>query len=292
MITRKFSLFAMLLCLNGIVFADGVVFTVSDPKWDDDTKITIYDSIANEIQPGDLDLVSLSAESHGDTTIFKATFAKPIKAPDSRVISQAGTTLKSYAPNGFYTFNLDIYVDTDGIPGSGKTGSLPGRNAQIHPEFAWEKVICLNPRPQQGRLALQDEMRRIALNEFLVREGRLSREDVTEVEMRVKSETEQDIYFPTLIHVHGATVQFSVPNSFFEREPEREWGYAAGVTISSVVERINHAGARSLRNPAAGPSDVLQLPSLTVQENLTLQSREPAYVDLILPVVKDGTRKP
>jgi hypothetical protein len=273
--------------LSGILFGENnMIFTLTDPKGDDSSKVTDEYAIANEIQQGELDLVSLSAKSHVGETIFEATFAESIKAPDSRVISQAGTTLESYAPNGFYTFNLDTYIDTDGIPGSGKTSRLPGRDAQIDPEFTWEKVVCLNPRPHYGRVALEDEMIRSALNKVLAQKGSLSSEDVKEIEKSVKSDIQQNVYFPSLIWVHGRTVQFSVPDSFFHGKAQREWGYAAGVTISAVVDYIHHAAARSMTRPTAVLSDVVQLPSLVVEQNLPIQRQESAYVDLLMPLKK------
>src|SRR5262245_52811421 len=132
---RKFFLFGVLFFLTGMLFGE----------------------------TQDHELILVSAKSHDDATIFEVTFAKPVKVPDDRVISQAGTTLRSYAPNGFYTFNLDIYIDTDRIKGSGKTSSLPGRNVQINPESAWEKIICLSPQPNYARLMLEQEMKQVAL---------------------------------------------------------------------------------------------------------------------------------
>ena len=39
-----------------------------------------------------------------------------------------GEEIAQRARFGFYTFNLDLYVDTDRVPGSGRTETLPGRN--------------------------------------------------------------------------------------------------------------------------------------------------------------------
>jgi hypothetical protein len=43
---------------------------------------------------------------------------------------------------------LDLYLDTDGKPGSGQTQALPGRRVRIHPEFAWERALVLTARPR------------------------------------------------------------------------------------------------------------------------------------------------
>ncbi|MCI0413477.1 hypothetical protein L0222_11860 [bacterium] len=284
MINQRFSVFVVLFFLTGFLQADNIIFTLADPIGDDNSEFTDHYLIANEIQPDDLDLVSLSAKSHRDGTIFEATFARPIKTPDSRAINEAGTTLQSYASNGFYTFNLDIYIDTDHVPGSGKTVSLPGRNALISATYGWEKAICLKPRPHYARQVLEDQMKHVALSEILARKGTLQPEDVTKVEGQVKSEIQNDTYFPTIVSVRGAKVQFFVPDSFFQGKAKAEWKYAVGVTISNVVERIHHAGARSLINPAAESSVVLPVPGLSIQEGLFTERPESAYVDMILPV--------
>ena len=56
-------------------------------------------------------------------------------------IDNGGTLLTDIATLGFYTFNVDIYVDTDRVPGSGRTAMLPGRKAEVDPASAWEKAI-------------------------------------------------------------------------------------------------------------------------------------------------------
>ena len=63
------------------------------------------------------------------------------------------------ANGGLYTFNVNIYIDTDRVEGSGRRAMLPGRLAEVAPEGAWEKVICLTPRPVDAR----EELRRLWL---------------------------------------------------------------------------------------------------------------------------------
>jgi hypothetical protein len=273
-LTKFFSM-VMLLGLNNMVFGGSPVFTITDSK-DDALSIT-----NNTVAQSDLDLVSLSAETRNEKTTFKATFAKPIDVPDQRVISQSGATLESIATNGFYTFNLDVYIDTNG-----RMNDVSRKG--IKPEFAWEKVICVNPRPNYARMALQEEMKRLALNEIISQKGHYTAADEKEVDKKVKQQIEEQIYFPTLISVHGSTLEFVVPNSFFQADAESQWTYAAGVTASALLNYINQTGSSTTL--AAEYNDVLNLPSLMVEENLLKQTRT-AYVDMILPPESEGRDK-
>lgn len=225
--SKKIVLFVSLFLLNGMLFGE--------------SGIDEY-SISREIQTGDHDLLSVTAKSHGDATIFEVTFVKPIKVPDDRVVSQAGTTLKSYASNGFYTFNLDLYIDTDRTGGSGRTSALVGRNSQFAPEFGWEKVICLSPQPNYARLMLEQEMKQFALEKIAAQKGRATSQDIKEVEKAVKSEMKKQIYFPTLVRIHGKALQFSVPTSFLGGTAEHKWNYSAAVTNSKLLELVSNSG--------------------------------------------------
>ena len=45
--------------------------------------------------------------------------AQAIRSPVGRVTELGQTPIERLARNGFYTFNVDIYVDTDRIAGAG-----------------------------------------------------------------------------------------------------------------------------------------------------------------------------
>lgn len=48
---------------------------------------------------------------------------------------------------GFATQMVFVFIDTDGVEGSGHTAALPGLNVQFAPGAAWEKVVILSPQP-------------------------------------------------------------------------------------------------------------------------------------------------
>ena len=81
--------------------------------------------------------------------------AQPIRSPVGRVTMIGQTPLDKIARNGFYTFNVDIYIDNDRVGGSGQTGTVPGRGVTVDRQFAWEKCIVLTPRPDAARTMLQ-----------------------------------------------------------------------------------------------------------------------------------------
>ncbi len=132
-----------------------LIFSLTDPKGDDYGDGTVMYPLRTDMQPGDLDLVTFSAYAQSGGTVFEATFARSVRAPARRTIDQVGTTLDKIAKLGFYEFNIDVYIDTDRIPGSGSTATLPGRRAAIAAANAWEKAICLTPRPYDAQQMLK-----------------------------------------------------------------------------------------------------------------------------------------
>ena len=136
--------------------ASGPIFSLDDPRGDDHGDGSLRYPLRNDLAPGDLDLLSLSARAEKGRTTFEATFARPIRTPGREPVDVGGTALDRVARFGFYTFNLDLYIDTDRVPGSGRRAMLPGRKAEVDSTCAWERAICLTPRPYQALEALRD----------------------------------------------------------------------------------------------------------------------------------------
>ena len=90
---------------------------------------------------------------------FEAVMRNPVRDPSGvRSDSLGSEDLALFARRGFYAFNLDIYVDTDRVAGSGNTITLPGRGARIDAASAWEKAVLLTPRPELMRRQLRDAL--------------------------------------------------------------------------------------------------------------------------------------
>src|SRR5512136_3239912 len=68
------------------------IFTLTDPKGDDYGDGTLMYPLRTDMQPGDLDLVKLSAFAQPGGTLFEATFARSVRVPPRRTIDPVGNT--------------------------------------------------------------------------------------------------------------------------------------------------------------------------------------------------------
>lgn len=188
---------------------------ISDPPGDDHGAGTLTYPQRADFQSGDLDLLQLKISRDGEGFWFEAMFKNPIRDPGSVINDVGAESLANFARKGFYQFNLDIYVDTDRIRDSGNTFTLPGRQVQIDPAYAWEKVVILTPRPELMRRQLLDAM-------------------TEQYPDRTNAETEasvdQAMFFPTRIRVRGKSIAFFVPAGFFAGSDGTDWAVTALVT--------------------------------------------------------------
>lgn len=217
-----------------------VLWSLVDPAGDDHGDGELRYPSRPDLQPGDLDLLELAALPEKGGTLFEATFARPIARPDGRAFDETGATLEQVAKLGFYTFNLDIYVDVDRLPGSGRTMTLPGRKAEIDPAFAWERAICLTPRPHAARDLLRTLWRREAERAAADRKEVLDSAGERALRARVEEDLDR-VFFPTRVHVSGSRVRFFVPEDFLAGRAEARYGYAVIVTGADIRIKFNLA---------------------------------------------------
>ncbi len=220
-------------------FAGKTLFKLSDPRGDDHGDGNFVYPLNNELDPGDLDLVSLTAEADGDGTLFEATFARPVRVPGREVIDGVGTSLETVARFGFYTMNLDIYIDTDRTIGSGTTSTLPGRRAVIDPASAWEKAIILTPRPHEARAALKRMMNQAVKDEMKNEESTLEEDQAKAMRERIPIDVEDRIFFPTQVRVRGNKVSFFVPGAFLSGPAKDTWSYVVAVSGANVMQSFD-----------------------------------------------------
>lgn len=281
------SLLAVLFLIAAPLLAGDAIFTLNDPRGDDYGTGRLQYPMSADYQKGDLDLVSVRAFRVSGGTQFEAKFARPIRQPERRTIDGIGTQLDQVARLGFYTFNLDIYVDTDGVAGSGSTTTLPGRGVMIDPATAWEKVISLTPDPQGARselkrIVLRDERRRTEA------EGRRVVSDETKDELRAS--VDDFVFFPTQVRVAGNTVSFFVPASFLG-EPQKEWSYVVAVSGADIVQRLDQQN-RLMRIGDASET-LMTLPVATGRPTdrfggaVEHDDYMPPLVDVIVPAGED-----
>jgi carbohydrate-binding DOMON domain-containing protein len=114
-----------------------MVFSYRDSLFDDrGTGRYIYPVPLQSQKDGIFDLKAFNVRDKGDMYEFEMEFRRPIDRE---------TVDGSSSANGWAYQLIDIYVDQDGIDGSGLTKSLPGRNVEFNSKEAWDKVIVVTP---------------------------------------------------------------------------------------------------------------------------------------------------
>lgn len=214
-------------------------FVLEDPKGDDRGFGTLEMPLNEEVRRGELDLLRLEAKPVNGGTRFEATFAKNVRDPGRRTIDNLGQTLDSLAKHGFYNFNLDIYIDKDGVAGSGSQSALPGRNVTIAPEHAWEMAICLTPEPGTAKNVLRRILVR-RVSEEMEKTTEVT-PDKKELKRQANERIESFVFFPDEIKVVGRRVEFFVPLSFTNGAISPDWTYTVVVTGADVVPRSDQS---------------------------------------------------
>lgn len=228
----------MLLLAGVVAAAPPPIFTLGDPSGDDHGDGSLLYPLRDDLAPGDLDLISLSARPEKDGTLFEAVFARSVRVPGRQPTDAGGTPLDRVARFGFYTMNVDVYIDTDRVSGSGRVAMLPGRRAEIDSATAWERMICVTPRPHEAREALR-KMRLQAAKDSLERTTpRVDREDLERAARSIEAEIDSTIFFPTRVRSVGRTLQFFVPGAFLGGRARDVWAYVVAVSGADVDLRM------------------------------------------------------
>jgi hypothetical protein len=251
LVAAAFAL-AALLAPPGSLAAAPPLFTLADAAGDDAGDGTLVYPSRGDLARGDLDLVSFSARAEKGGTLFEATFARPIRVPDRRPVDAAGVTLDRLARFGFYTLNLDLYVDRDRAPGSGRVAMLPGRRAEVDSTTAWERAICVTPRPHEARATLVRLQLRAARDSLLGTRPRVDREDLERLERAVEAEVDSTLFFPTRVTVTGRTLRFFVPATFLGDTARASWAYVVAISGTDLLQRVD-LGAELLPGRDAEP---------------------------------------
>lgn len=237
---RRSAWFLALAVLAALpAFAGKDLFTLTDPRGDDHGDGNMLYPTSNDLKEGDLDLISLKADADSGGTWFEATFARPVRVPGRQTIDGLGTSLNTIARFGFYTLNLDIYIDTDRTPGSGAVSMLPGRQATIDPANAWERAIILTPRPHEARGELKRMMGRAIKEELNSPDGEIDEEDVQTMRSQIPGDVDERIFFPTKVRVRGNKISFFVPAVFLGGPAKDTWSYVVAVSGADVTQSFN-----------------------------------------------------
>ncbi len=132
-VKMKYSLVVLLLFVMAApAHASGYSITLTDPTGDDYGPGTYIYPLDPVFAPGCFDITRLTVREVGRNLHFEVEIAGEITDPWG---SGAGFSLQS----------IDIYIDKDGISGSGSTASLERRNLTFSASSAWEYVIWCAP---------------------------------------------------------------------------------------------------------------------------------------------------
>jgi hypothetical protein len=276
------------LTLQAAAQSKKTLFKLEDPLGDDHGDGRLVYPLISDFEKGDLDLLSLTARRVSGGTQFEAYFAKAIRKADRESVDDLGTQLSSVARYGFYTFNIDIYIDRDREPGSGLVKLLPGREAEVQPEFAWERLVCLTPLPNEATARLSklvvQSMKRTMMEES---EGRLDEEALQEFKESVPAHMDEMAFFPKRINVRNRKIEFFVPESFLGGPADPSWAYVVVITAADIIQSIDMSKAAYLGRDSKERFMALPVSSGTWQNRLgggrEGEELQPPIVDMIVP---------
>ena len=265
------------------------LFTLVDPAGDDHGDGRMVYPLRTEYAKGDLDLVKLEAIRVKEGTRFEATFARPIRVPERVAVDGLGTQLTSVARNGFYTFNIDIYIDTDREQGSGWVGTLPGRKAEIAEGYGWERAVVLTPRPNEAKLALETLMVRTLSKEL--RNGEYRGEELAQARDELRRTLPHDlarqVFFPDRTRVRGNTISFTVPDRFLGGPARDDWSYVVVVSGADLIQSLDISAAFGLAESSADSLMILPISPGTWQDRFgggrEFEDLQPPLVDIVVP---------
>lgn len=247
MVIRPAAVFGALILVAAPSLGAGVIFRLEDPRGDDHGNGLLEYPSRSDFVKGDLDLVELTARRAGDGTWFEATFANDVRIAGREATDELGNQLDRVARLGFYTINIDIYVDTDRKPGSGARAMLPGRYAEVDSDFAWEKAIAVTPRPHEAR----GELKRLMARELsdARRDAGVVDESAPirrELQRELGTGLDEQVYFPNQVKVRGRVLRFFVPNDFLGGPASADWAYVVVVTGADLIQSLDLAAAAGL----------------------------------------------
>jgi hypothetical protein len=185
--------------------ASGAI-VLEDPRGDGDGPGTYLMPRGRPFQRGAFDLVRVTLTPEGDSVLIEVELAgrAPI-ARDARAAREAR--------GDFLLLQVDLYVDTDRVPGSGHTRTFPGRRVLVDPADAWERAVVITDLPGRVATGLQ----------------------------HADLELARSVLVTEPLRVAGRTVVARVPASAFGGIPSPDWGYTvvtASLTLSASLQAL------------------------------------------------------
>jgi hypothetical protein len=280
------TVLAPLALASPAVAKQPLLFQLDDPRGDDYGDGTLVYPANPDYTRGDLDLVSFAARRGDGGTWFEVTFARPVKEPDARAMDALGTTLASAAKLGFFTFNLDVYIDQDRVPSAGGVTALPGRKLRIAPASAWDRAIVLTPQPHAARGELKRILMRALEDELDRDDPELDLAQAVEMRHRIPMDVEDRVYFPTLVRVRGQKVSFFVPDHFLGGPAGADWSYAVAVSGADLLQSFDLAAKVGLSEEGEDALMILPVTPGRPRDHFGGRERtplQPPIVDVLVP---------
>lgn len=199
--------------------------------------------------PGIFDIVEFRVVQEEDNYLFTIAVAGKIEFIDHREFQYS-----YHLADDFILPLIHIYLDQDGIPGSGFTSLVPGVNAILAPENAWERLVIVASMPERYKAELQRVQPEIAYYTHIPDKINIS-----------KNKKEISVAIPVKILGEGAT----------------DWGYSVlmmsqefSQTIMKNVYIREVKSTASLHNFGGGEGGLFK----KIDSNI---------IDLIVPANKD-----
>lgn len=286
-----FPILIMLLLFCAPSLASNELFSMTDPQGDDNGAGTIIYPGGSEWDRGDLDLVSFKAERARGGTWFIARFANKVRGPELVTSKYSNLPMKDLVDGDFYTINIDVYIDTDGTPGSGSVVTLPGRLVEVSQNTAWEKMIAVTPRPTVAQKTLRGYMSRAQRVEREAKEGSLGQATLKQMRDDVRALVDRSFFFPTRTRVRGRDLSFFVPDEFLGGPAQDSWSYLVLITPADPEPRNEIPVLSDFQN-ATG---LMMMPFNrgrdfeTFRTELDSDRGQPRVVDVLYPTVQQQT---
>lgn len=181
------------------------VFVHEDSQYDDRGAGHYLYPISLQNRDGIFDLRRFEVRNLDRVIEFRLEFLRPIDTEDLISLDKAVNpqSVTGIRTRKGWAFQLvDIYIDTDRIPGSGQTFALPGRNVEFNYEEAWDHVVVLTPGPNDD------------VHNYLLERS----------EYRELHDNRKRIHVPDDVHARHYTLIARVPKQQIG-DPQPGWGY-------------------------------------------------------------------
>ncbi|MEJ2515821.1 MAG: glucodextranase DOMON-like domain-containing protein [Gammaproteobacteria bacterium] len=266
------------------------LFRLDDPRGDDFGAGDLVYPNRPDFERGSLDLEYLEARSTEDGTWFTVRFGRPLPHPRDATQEIGGEPMEYLARDGFYTLNVDIYIDKDRVAGSGNTFTLPGRLVDVHRESAWEQAVILTPRPQVARAWYALHLGRVGEEELRAEKGKVEKGDQASIDAQVEERIDETVYFSERIRVRGREIQFFVPEDFLGGPAREDWAYTVLVTAADAEQ----AGRVLNISPGGFTLMAMQVAPGIARDRLGIVNQgdvnQPPVMDVLAPSVEAQKR--